>query len=310
MTRRPTILLADPLDREAEARLARAAEVVRPRSGAAADLCDAVRACDALIVRSTTRVTRAVIEAGPRLRAIGTASAGLDHVDQAAARERGILVLSVPDANSDAVAEFTLALMLQLLRPIPRLAARYAAGEFHAAREPHGPELRDLVVGIVGMGRVGSRVGRICAAGVGSRVVYNDVAPVGPFSFAAGSMEKTELWAAADVVTLHVPLTAETRRLVNAGVLGQMKPGARLVNTARGEVVDSAALAEALRSGRLAGAALDVTDPEPLPVEHPLRAAPNLVLTPHVASRTYGALQRMSGIVEVVLRALGAAEVG
>lgn len=305
MPERPVVLLADPLDADAEGRLARSARVVRPATREPETLRAAIAECDALIVRSGTRVTRELMSAGRRLRAVGTASVGVDHIDVGAARELNVAVLNVPLANAEAVAEFTVGLILQLLRPIPRLAAAYAAGEFRAARErAHGPEMSGLTVGIVGMGRVGSRVGRICAAGFGARVVYNDIVAVGPFEFAARCATKDELWRAADIVTLHVPLTPETRGMVDAGVLARMKPGARLINTARGGVVDAAALEAALRSGRLAGAALDVTEPEPLPAGHPLRGAPNVILTPHVAARTEGALRRMYGIVDEVLRFL------
>jgi len=303
------VLLAGSLDADAERRLAAAAEVVRVAGADEAGLARAVEDCEALIARTHTRVTRRVLESGRRLRVVGVAGVGLDNVDFAAAQELGIVVLHTPAAASDAVAEFAVALMLQLLRPVPGLMAAYRRGEFaEARRAAHGPELRDLTVGIVGMGRIGSRVGRICSAGFGARVLYNDIIDVGPFAFHALPVDKPTLWASSDIVSLHVPLTEQTRGLVDVEVLSRFRPGARLINTARGAVVDTEALLAALQSGRLAGAALDVTDPEPLPAQHPLFACPNCILTPHVAARSFGGLRRMCDVVDDVLAFLSAAK--
>lgn len=302
MSGRWRIGLSEPLDAASEARLSAAAEIVRPASRSEDELARLAAQCDALLVRSSTRVTRRVLASGRSLRAVATASVGTDHIDVAAAAQCGIHVINAPLANADSVAEFTVALMLQLLRPIPRLARQYADGRFAAAREqPHGAELRALTVGIIGMGRVGSRVGRICAAGFGARVVYNDIVPVGPFAFDATPLEKPDLLARSDVVTLHVPLTAETRGLLNAPALAGMRRGACLINTARGAVVDADALCAALRHSALSGAALDVTDPEPLPAAHPLWTCTNCILTPHVAARTHAALARMYAVADDLL---------
>jgi phosphoglycerate dehydrogenase-like enzyme len=301
------VVLAEGLDGPSEQRLAAAATVVRLAQPDEATLCAAVADADALIVRTHTRVTAAVLGAGQRLRVVGIAGVGLDQVDTAAAAARGITVLSRTAAATDAVAELTLAFMLTLLRPIPRLMAAYRAGQFRAAREAaHGRELRELAIGIVGMGRIGSAVGRICASGIGARVLYTDIRDVGALPFAATAVDKPTLWAGCDVVTVHVPLTDATRGLVDAAVLGQMPPGALLINTARGPVVRTDALVTALESGQLGGAALDVTDPEPLPPEHPLWRCERCLLTPHIAARTFGGLARMCGIVDDVLDALRA----
>lgn len=298
----PRILLAEPLDADAEARLEAAAEIVRPPGADAATLTRLIADCDALVARTQTPVSRELLRAGRRLRVVGVAGVGVDRVDVDAARELGIAVLNTPAAASDAVAEFTVALMLQLLRPIPRLCDEYRRGAFRAARErTHGCELRGLTVGIAGMGRIGSRVGRICAAGFGARVLYNDIAPVGPFDFAATPADKSALYAASDIVTLHVPLDAATRGLIGADALSRLRPSAYLINTARGAVVDSAALCDALGRGAIAGAALDVTDPEPLPADHPLLTDSRCIVTPHVAARTHEGLRRMFAIVDDVI---------
>lgn len=298
----PEILLPEPLAPDAEARLARGARVIRPRDLNENTLIAAIAECDALVARTSLPVTRALLAAGRRLRVVGVAGVGLDNVDEAAAAELGLALLHTPAAASDAVAELAVELMLSLLRPIGRLADDYRAGRFREARAaPHGRELRELTVGVVGMGRIGSRVGRIVAAGIGATLIYNDIAPVGPFDFAARPVEKSELWATADVITLHVPLTPQTRGLIDAAVLGRMKPGALLINTARGAAVDTAALLQALHNGRLGGAGLDVTDPEPLPGGHELLSLSNCIVTPHIAARTFGGLARMHAIVDDVL---------
>lgn len=300
---RPRIALAGGLDAAAEALLEEQSDLVRVAEAEESHLVAAISDCDALIVRTFVPVTRRVLEAGGRLRVVGVAGVGTDRIDLAAARERGVAVLSMADAASDAVAEFTLSLILQLLRPIPRLSLAYRQGRFEKARKsPHGVELRDLVVGVIGLGRIGSRVGRMCALGFGATVLYHDIVDKQPLDFAAQPVVLDALLARADIVTLHVPLDDATRGMLDAGRLARLKPGARLVNTARGAVVDTAALLAALRGGRLAGAALDVTEPEPLPTDHPLFALENCILTPHVAARTVAGLRRMN---EIAARVLG-----
>lgn len=306
---KPRVLLAQPLDAEAEARLAVGAEVVRPPDTTESTLIAAIGDCDALIARTNLPITAALIAAGRRLRVIGVAGVGIDNVDTAAAAERGIRVLHTPGASSDAVAELSVLLMLQMLRSTPALAEAYRAGDFHGARATaHGRELRGLTVGVLGMGRIGRRVGRIVAAGFGGRVLYNDIVDVGLLDFPASPVDKSTLWSESDILTLHVPLTPQTRNLIDAAVFAQMKPGAALVNTARGAVVDTAALLGALNApaeSGLAGAALDVTDPEPLPLHHPLLHHPRCIVTPHIAARTASGLRRMFGIVDDVLACLG-----
>jgi D-3-phosphoglycerate dehydrogenase len=302
MATRFKVLLAEGLDEDAERRLASGAEIVRPSAGDERTLCNAIADCDALVARTHTAVTRKLLAAGKRLRVVGVAGVGLDRVDLAAAEELGVTVLHTPAAASDAVAEFTVGLMLQLQRPVPLLAEAYRRGQFREARDKtHGTELRELTIGVVGMGRIGSRVGRICSAGLGANVLYNDIIEVGPFPFDATAVDKPTLWAESDIITLHVPATELTRRMVNADVLARMRRSAYLVNTARGVVVDTAALTAALENGQIAGAALDVVDPEPLPPEHRLFALQNCILTPHVAARTHGGLRRMYAVVDDVL---------
>ncbi|MCK4342063.1 MAG: 3-phosphoglycerate dehydrogenase [Phycisphaerae bacterium] len=296
------ILLAKTLASDAERRLEAAATVVRAPAEDEQTLSGLIGDCEALIACTSTPVTRALLEAGRKLRVVGVAGVGLEQVDLAAAEELGIAVLHTPAAATVAVADLTVAFMLQLLRPIPRLAAEYRLGRYQPARaEPHGDELGEMTIGIVGLGRIGAQVGRRCAAGFGARVLYNDIVEVGPFDFPAEPVDKPTIWSESDIVTLHVPLTEQTRGLVDAEVLSRLRPKALLINTSRGAVVDTAALTAALQAGRLGGAALDVVEPEPLPATHPLFTCERCILTPHVASRTHGGMRRMCAVVDEVL---------
>lgn len=291
-----------PADRRAL--LAQRGRVLQPTTSQA-PLTHLLPDCDALIARTNLVINADLLRHAPRLRVIGVAGVGLDNVDLDAAAQLGIEVLHVPDAASDAVAEWAVGLMLQLIRPRARLVSEYRAGQFRGARaNASGVELRELCVGILGLGRIGSRVGRICNHGFGARVLYNDIRSVPPPGFHATPVEKSELWRTADILSLHTPLTPLTRGLLSADVLNQLKPGAILINTARGAIVDTAALLAALQSGRLGGAGLDVLDPEPLSPDHDLFKLPNCLLTPHVAARTQGGLDRMLGVVERVLEFL------
>jgi phosphoglycerate dehydrogenase-like enzyme len=250
-------------------------------------------------------VSRYVIEQAAQLRVIGRAGVGLDNIDLAAARERGIVVVHTPAAATDAVADLTVGLMLASLRKIAAADRDVRAGRFHEVRdECIGPELGELTVGIVGMGRIGRAVAQRCHFGFGARILFNDIVPILGLDFPARSVSKHELYAASDVVTLHVPLTEATNGMIDAAALTRFKPGAVLINTARGAVVDSVALADALRSGHLGAAGLDVVDPEPLPADHPLLLAPHTLITPHIGARTPGGLARMNDVVEDVVAVL------
>jgi phosphoglycerate dehydrogenase-like enzyme len=159
-------------------------------------------------------------------------------------------------------------------------------------------------MGVIGMGRIGRAVSKRLAHGFGMKIIYNDITDVEPLDFPAQSMAKDQLYSKADIISLHVPLTSDTRRLINEGTLSKFKDGTFLINTSRGPVVDNIALANALKSGKLGGAALDVFDPEPLPDDHPLMQAPNTLFTPHIGARTHIALERMNDVVDDVIRVL------
>jgi len=271
----------------------------------AASLRAALADADALLVRTYTPVTAELLESAARLKVVGRGGAGLDNVDLDAARRRGIQVVYTPQAATEAVADLTVGLLLAVARHIVAADAGVRAGRFFETREQcAGRELSELTLGIIGLGRIGRAVACRCQVGFGMTILYNDIEPVGPLDFPARSVAKEELYAASDVVSLHVPLTDATRRLLNDHTLAQFRRGALLINTARGGVVDSVALAVALTTGQLGAAALDVVDPEPLPAGHPLLGAPRAVFTPHIGARTVRALSGMNDVVDDVIRVL------
>ena len=260
---------------------------------------------DGLIVRSETKVTAAILEAAGCLQVVGRAGVGVDNIDLGAATARGVYVVNAPLGNIVAAAEHTLALALALVRRVAEADRSVRAGEWTRAKFV-GRELRGKTLGLVGIGRVGSEVARR-AAGFGMTVVAHDPFATEASARASGArlIELDELLRAADVVSLHVPLTEKTRGLIDAASLAKMKSDAVLVNAARGEIVDLDALAAALEAGRIAGAALDVFAQEPLPPEAAIRRAPRTVLTPHIAGSTAEAQTNVAvDVVEQVLDVL------
>ncbi len=243
---------------------------------------------EGLLTMLTDSVTEELMAAAPRLRAVSNYAVGVDNVDLDAATARGIPVGHTPDVLTDSTADLAVALMLGITRRLVEGDALVRRGEWTT----WGPEFmlgRDLhgaTVGIVGMGRIGSAVARRLE-GFGVRLLQTG---------RSGGVALGELLESADFVTLHCPLTPETRGLIGAEALGRMKDTAYLVNTARGPIVDTGALTEALLAGRIAGAALDVTDPEPLPGDHPLLRAPNLLVLPHLGSATVLTRERMADL--------------
>ena len=304
MNGRPRILIADELDPAGLELLARdGAEVRQLGKDERAQLPEILPDFDALVVRSATKVTADLLRAGKRLKVVGRAGIGVDNVDVAAATEMGILVVNAPTANLMSATEHTFALLLSLARKVPFADASMKAGEWN--RKITGVELQGKTLGVVGFGRIGQRVADR-ARGFEMQVVAFD-----PFLDAAAArrmqvelLSLDELLGCADVVTLHTPLTPETRNLIGRERLAKMKPGALLVNCARGGIVDEAALLEALESGPIGGAALDVYAEEP-PTDLSLVRHPKVVATPHLGAQTHEAQERISReTAEMVLAAL------
>ncbi len=257
---------------------------------------EAIRDADAIVIRSATRLTADVIAKAERLKVIGRAGVGVDNVDVEAATRRGIVVANAPESTVVSAAEHTIGLLVALSRNIPQAHAALKQGRWERSRFG-GIELADKTLGVLGLGRIGQQVARR-ALGLGMRVVAYDPF-VAPDRFRELGVERLaapeDVYAAADFLTLHLPLTAETQGSIGAAAFARMKDGVRIVNTARGELVDEEALVEALRSGKVAGAALDVYSHEPY--SGPLLELENVVATPHLAGSTEEAQDRAGVIV-------------
>ena len=269
------------------------------------ELLDAVRQSDALITRSGTAVTPELVSAGNRLRIIGRAGVGLDNVDVEACTARGILVINAPTANIMSATEHTMAMLLALCRNIPEAHASVKRGEWTRSKFM-GIELDGKTLGVIGLGRIGTRV-TARARGFGMRVIAYD-----PFiadsvfeRVVATRVTLDELLAQADVITVHTPLTDETRGLIGADEIAKMKDGVIVLNIARGGIYEEQALADALNRGKIAGAAVDVFVEEPPGTEHPLLNAKNIVLSPHIGANTIEAQDRVAvQTAEMVVEAL------
>src|SRR5215831_5696705 len=252
-----------------------------------ADLREALRGADGVIVRSDTRITAAELENPGRLRVIVRAGVGVDNIDVAAATRKGIVVMNTPGGNTVSTAEHTITLLLALARHVPAADASVRAGKWERTRFV-GTQLAGKTLGVVGLGRIGREVARR-AAGMDVKVVGFDpfLAPDRAAQLGIEAVSGLDqLLPRCDFLTVHTPLTDETRDLVGARELERLPRGARVLNCARGGIVNEEALAAALRSGHLAGAALDVFVVEPPPADHPLLKMPNVVLTPHLGAST------------------------
>ncbi len=291
-----TVLVADSISLDGLAPLTRDSRftvVVKP--GLAGDeLAEAIADADAVLVRSATKITRASLAKAARLKAIGRAGVGVDTIDVDAASEKGIPVLTAPAGNTIAAAELTMALLLAVARKVPAADRSMKHGEWDR-KSFSGIELYGKTLGLVGAGRIGGQVAKRARAFGMTVVVYD------PFLSPERAMELDvrlgtldEVITTADVVSVHVPLTDATANLIGNAQLGAMKKGALLLNVARGGVVNETALLEALKSGHLAGAALDVYEQEPLPKDSALRALPNVVMTPHLGASTAEAQQNVA----------------
>ncbi len=306
MNSRPTILVCEPLDDESLAWLAEHADVrrVSVQDDGMTAVYEAVGDADGLVVRTYTIVDEVLLDRAPRLKVVGRAGVALENIDVPACRARGVEVVHTPAANTLAVVDYTVAMILRLNRRFWPMAGTLSAEDFHRIRkQAFGRFLSGLTLGVIGCGRIGSRVGR-AAVGLGMKVVYNDIIDI-ELDYPAEAMDKPALYAAADVVTIHTPLTPLTRRLINAESIGQFKPGAQFINAARGQCVDYHDLAAAVRSGHVAAAAIDCHDPEPPPPDYPMFGlGDNVILTPHIAARVPQATANMCKVVQDVVAVL------
>ncbi len=241
---------------------------------------------DALAVRSATKVTARVLEKATRLKVVGRAGVGIDNVDLQAATRRGVVVMNTPGGSSTTVAELTLALMLALARNVPQATASVKAGRWEK-KKFQGHELAGKTLGVIGIGNIGSIVVQRCLALRMHVVAYDPfIGLEAAVRLGVAQVTLEQLWREADVISLHLPLTEQTRNIVGAATIAKMKRGALVVNCARGGLVDERALADALASGHLAGAAIDVFEKEPPPPDHPLLKLDNFICTPHLGAST------------------------
>ncbi len=306
MTEPPLVLVTEGSDSTPLAWLKERARVVEAAPDSPEYLA-ALPEVVGMVVRTYTRVTAALLAQCPKLRVVARGGVGLENIDVKACRARDVEVVYTPDANTLAVGDFVIGYALQILRPWAFFKeTAYEPKEFkHVRNTLRGVQLNELTIGILGMGRVGRRVGKIAASGFDMRVIYNDLLDVqSQLKFPATAVDKPTLFREADIVTLHVTMEPGNEHLVSTPLLSLMKPTAILINTSRGEVLDDAALAATIRAKKIAGAAIDVFDPEPPRADYPLLGLDNVLLTPHMAARTHTAIENMSWVVRDVMEVL------
>jgi D-3-phosphoglycerate dehydrogenase len=287
------VLVSDPLAEEGIDILKEFCDVDVNTGLTEDQLVDIIGNYDALLVRSGTEVTARVIDAGAKLKFIGRAGAGVDNIDTEAATRRGIVVANAPEGNTLAATEHTMAMMLSLARNIPQATASLKKGEWKRSKFM-GVELNDKVLGIMGFGRIGREVAKRAQAMQMKCIAYDPfITKERAASLGVEMVPLDELFRRADVITVHTPLIKETRHVINAETIATMKDGVRLINCARGGIIDEAALVDAIKSGKVAGAALDVFENEP-PTESPLLGLDRVIVTPHLGASTVEAQKNVA----------------
>ena len=297
------IFVADDVSESGLGPLRSAGFTVEKRLGLAPnELREALSDCEGLIVRSETKVTAELLDAANSLRVIGRAGVGVDNIDVPAATIRGIVVMNAPDGNTITTAEHTIALLISLARSIPQASSSLKAGRWDR-KKFIGVELQGKTLGIVGLGRIG-RVVASRARAMGMQIVAYDpfIAPEQARDLEIELVQLDEVYARADFLTVHTPLTPETRSLIDREALSKMKKGARVINCARGGLIDEHALYEAIKSGAIAGAALDVFSQEPPPAEHELLQLDQVIVTPHLGASTQEAQEGVAFTVAEQMR--------
>jgi D-3-phosphoglycerate dehydrogenase / 2-oxoglutarate reductase len=290
------IIICDPISPKGIALLQQRPEfevVVLSKRLPEAELLPIVADATALVVRSETKVTKKVIEAAKKLRVVGRAGVGVDNVDIEASTQHGVVVMNTPGGNTVTTAELTFTMLLSLARKVPQAHATMVAGKWDR-KLFQGVELQGKTLGVLGMGRIGTEVAKRAKA-FGMTVVAYDPYLTEDRARAVGAEFAADLdavYRVADFITVHMPVTKETKEMLNATAFSKMKPGVKIVNCARGEIISETDLIAALDSNKVAGAALDVFAVEPLPADHPYRKHPNLILTPHLGASTEEAQEK------------------
>ena len=271
------------------------------------ELIPLVKDASAMAVRSETKITKAILEAAPDMRIVGRAGVGVDNIDIEAATQNGVIVMNTPGGNTTATCELTFSMMMALARNIPQAHGSMSTGEWNR-KDFKGVELYGKTLGVLGMGRIGGEVARRAVA-FGIRVMAYDpyITPSRAKALQVELASLEDIYAAADFITVHMPMTDETRGMLNKDTFATMKPSVRLLNCARGGIINENDLCDALKEGKIAGAALDVYESEPLAEDSPLRNCPNLILTPHLGASTVEAqdnvgLEVAQGIADYLLQ--------
>ena len=300
---KPVVLLYEPIHSKAVELLEQHAVVRMASSLEEEALLQTVSDVQGIIIRANGKVTRRLMQAAPQLKVVARHGTGVEAIDRKAAAELGIAVVNTPEANVESVAEQCVAMMINLAKRILQADKVFRGGDWAARYRLTGVELFGKTLGVIGIGRIGYRVAEICHMGFNMPVLYYDVIPNprAEASLGAVRVDLDELLGRSDFVSVHLPLVPATQKMIDAATLRKMKPGAYLINSSRGPVVDQAALIEALQQGWIGGAGLDVFDPEPLPADSPLLKLDNVVVTPHMAAHTDEALLRMAMVVEDVI---------
>jgi D-3-phosphoglycerate dehydrogenase len=302
------VVIADGLHADGAQMLANipGMEVVKLSKPTAEEVMAAIADAEALIVRSATKVTEAMLQSSNTLKLVGRAGIGVDNIDLAAASRRGVLVINAPNGNSITTAEHAISLMTSLARNIPQATASMRAGKWEK-KKFMGFELFEHTLGVIGFGKIGQHVAKR-AIGLGMKVIAHDPYATAETAAEVGAelVDLDTLYAQADVLTLHLPVTESTRHMVNAAAFAKMKKGMRIVNAARGGIVDEAALCNALDDGTVVGAAFDVFEKEPISPDHPLLGYEQVILTPHLGASTAQAQQKVatemaSGVIDYLV---------
>jgi D-3-phosphoglycerate dehydrogenase / 2-oxoglutarate reductase len=300
---KPVVLLYEGMHEKALDWLRQRAEVRLASSLDEEALVRAVGDVQGIIIRANGKISRRIMEAAPRLKVVARHGVGVEAIDRAAAAEKGIVVVNTPTANDESVAEHCLGMMIMLAKRMAQADKAIRAGDFAARYRLIGTELEGKTLGLIGCGKIGQRVASMAQRGLHMPIVYYDIVdyPQVEADLGARRLSFEALLAQSDFVSIHTPLLPATKGLINEAALRRMKKTAYLVNSSRGPVVDQAALVRALQEGWIAGAGLDVFEPEPLPADSPLLALENVVLSPHMAAHTDEALYRMAMVVQDVM---------
>lgn len=304
------VLLYEDMHQAGKDVLAEKAEVIIADNLDEEVLINQVKDVDAIIIRANGAVSARMMDAAPRLKVVGRHGVGVEAIDLEAAKARGIAVCNTPDANLESVAEQAVGFMIVLSKQILRADRAIRQGRWEVRYDYIGQELFGRTLGLVGMGRIGSRVAEICRQAFDMPLLYYDLVAYPEIEDRLGANKTSleEVLGQSDYVSVHVPMLPSTKGLIGKKQFAMMKKGAILINTARGPIVDENALLEALQSGHLGGAGLDVYAVEPTPADNPLFQLDNVVLSPHMAAHTDDALKAMSMVAEDIIRVLEGSE--